>query len=160
MDTSRFTSNSVSFTLAEDITRDIVVAVSSISYSGTTQITLLQDPIYAFIDSTDPSLWLPAEACRLFEQAFGITVDNTTGLYLVNDSLHSDLLATDAEVTFQLSDSLTGGESVAITLPYSAFALQATYPKVENTSYYFPLREAANETQYTLGRAFLQEAYV
>jgi hypothetical protein len=29
---------------------------------------------------------------------------------------------------------------------------------VKNTTSYFPLKRAANDTQYTLGRAFLQEA--
>jgi hypothetical protein len=55
---------------------------------------------------------------------------------------------------------------VNITLPYDAFDLQLSYPYLPNTTYadpskyYFPLRQAANETQYVLGRAFLQEAYL
>jgi len=34
------------------------------------------------------------------------------------------------------------------------------YPYYNSTTSYFPIRRAANETQYVLGRAFLQEAYV
>lgn len=160
MDTSRFESNSVSFTLADDITRDIVVAVQSIAYSGDSQKMLLSDPIYASIDSTDPNIWLPAAACRQFEEVFGLTLDNDTGLYLVNDTHHSDLLATDAQVTFVLSDSPSGGEAVSVILPYQAFAREVKYPKADNDSYYFPLKQAANDTQYILGRTFLQEAHV
>ncbi|KAG9669627.1 acid protease, partial [Aureobasidium melanogenum] len=148
MDTSRFESNSVSFTLADDITRDIVVAVQSIAYSGDSQKMLLSDPIYASIDSTDPNIWLPAAACRQFEEVFGLTLDNDTGLYLVNDTHHSDLLATDAQVTFVLSDSPSGGEAVSVILPYQAFAREVKYPKADNDSYYFPLKQAANDTQY------------
>ncbi|KAF7554940.1 hypothetical protein G7Z17_g2546 [Cylindrodendrum hubeiense] len=159
-DTSRFTENSVSFSMADDVTRDLVVALQSISYSGSDKSTLLSSPINIFIDSTDPNLWLPDDVCDAFESAFGLTMDNTTGLYLVNDTHHSTLVATDAEVSFQLSDVLEGGDSVTIVLPYDAFALQAEYPLVKNTSYYFPLKRAANETQYTLGRVFLQEAYL
>ena len=75
MDLSRFVANDVSFTLADDIGRDIVVAVQSISFTGHSQAVLLSDPIYAFIDSTDPNIWLPAAACAKFEEAFGIALD-------------------------------------------------------------------------------------
>ncbi|KAI1379371.1 acid protease [Hypoxylon crocopeplum] len=159
-DTSRFTENSVSFTMAGDSTRDLVVALQSISYSGSTSAVLLSDPIHIFIDSTDPNLWLPDSVCDAFENAFGLIVDNATGMYLVNDTQHTLLLNSDAEVTFRLSDVTEGGDAVTIVLPYNAFDLTAEYPLVENTSYYFPLKRAANSTQYTLGRAFLQEAYL
>jgi len=43
-------------------------------------------------------------------------------------------------------------------LPYAAFDLVADYPLVIDSSRYFPLMRAANESQYTLGRTFLQEA--
>lgn len=76
----------------------------------------------------------------------------------MNDSHHATLVKSNAEVSFTLSDILEGGDTVLITLLYAAFDLQAEYPLVENTSHYFPLKLAANEPQYTLGRAFLQEA--
>lgn len=158
-DTSRFnTENSVSFTMADDVTRDLVVVLQSISYSGSTSAVLLSDPIPIFIDSTDPNLWLPDTVCDAFEDTFGLTIDDTTGLYLVNDTQHTLLLNSDAQVTFRLSDVNEGGEAVTIVLPYSAFDLTAKYPLVNDTSHYFPLKRAANSTQYTLGRVFLQEA--
>ncbi|KAI0967902.1 aspartic peptidase domain-containing protein [Xylaria arbuscula] len=159
-DTSRFVENSASFTMAGDVTRDLVVALQSISYSGSTSATLLSSTIDIFIDSTDPNFWLPDDVCDAFETAFGLTLDNTTGLYLVNETQHTNLLNSDAEVTFRLSDVDSGGEAVVIVLPYAAFDLTAEYPLVDNQSYYFPLKRAANSTQYTLGRAFLQEAYL
>jgi hypothetical protein len=157
-DTSRFTENSVSFTMADDITRDLVVGLQSISYSGTTSATLLSNPIDIYIDSTDPNLWLPDEACDAFEQAFGLTLDSTSGLYLVNDTHHDALVASNAQVTFIISDVATGGATVTIVLPYAAFDLTAEYPLVANSSHYFPLKRANSSTQYTLGRTFLQEA--
>lgn len=145
--------------MAGDTTRDLVVALQAISYSGSSQTSLLDNPINIFIDSTDPLLWLPSSACEAFESAFGLTLDNVTGLYLVNDTHHFELLSSAAEVSFQLSDVLDGGETVTIVLPYRAFDLKAENPLVKNSSYYFPLKRAANESQYTLGRTFLQEAY-
>jgi hypothetical protein len=157
-DSSRFAPNSANFNLASDINRDIVVAVQSIVYSSTTQANLLPTPIYAFIESTDPNFWLPSEACLAFEKAFGISVDNSTGLYLINTTHYNDLSTANPTVTFTLANSLDGGESVNIQLPFNSFALQASYPFTPNNTYYFPLKKAVNETQYTLGRTFLQEA--
>ncbi|CAG8984221.1 hypothetical protein HYALB_00004204 [Hymenoscyphus albidus] len=178
-DSSRYTRNTANFTLSPDITRDIVVAVQQISFSGTTQEVLLPKLLYAFIESTDPNFWLPAESCRFvssksryqkyslvyyiiraFEKAFGISVDNSTGLYLLNATQYAKLHATNPSVTFTLSNSLSSGKSVNIFLPFDSFALSATPPFVPNATFYFPLKEASNDTQYTLGRTFLQEAYL
>ena len=159
-DRSRFQPNDLSFTLSADVTRDIVVGVQSVFYSGTTTTSLLSEPIYAFIESTDPNIWLPESACLLFEEAFGLTYDNGTKKYLMNSTQFTSLSAADPSVTIRLASSTTGGSTVDINLPFSAFALKAEYPFVPNATYYFPLKRAANETQYTLGRAFLQEAYL
>jgi hypothetical protein len=150
--------NSVSFTMAGDITRDLVVYLQSISYSGSSSATLLSEPIAIFIDSTDSNIWLPENVCDAFERAFGLTLDSESGLYLVNETHNTELLNSNAQVTFRLSDVASGGDAVTIVLPYDSFALTAEYPLVNNSSYYFPLKRAANSTQYTLGRTFLQEA--
>jgi hypothetical protein len=134
------------------------VAVQSISYTGTTQEVLLSKPIYAFIESTDPNFWLPLEAVQAFEKAFGISADNGTGLYLINSSQYATLSAVNPSVTFTLANSAAGGQTVDIVLPFNAFILRAAFPFAPNATSYFPLRLAANETQYTLGRTFLQEA--
>lgn len=147
-----------SFTLAPDIDRDIVVAIQSISYSGTTQEILLSKPVLAFIESTDPNFWLPQEVCEQFENAFGISIDNTTGLYLINSTHYETLNAINPKVAFTIADSVSGGTTVNIVLPFNAFALQASYPFTPTDTMYFPLRKAANDSQITLGRAFLQEA--
>ncbi|KAF7880036.1 uncharacterized protein EAF02_007673 [Botrytis sinoallii] len=158
-DTSRFTPNSASFTLSSDINRDIVVAIQAITYSGTTQASLLQSPTYAFIESTDPNFWLPEAVCQEFEKVFGLSLDNN-GLYLINSTQYALLTSINPQVTFSLANSLTGGDIASIVLPFNAFALSASYPFVPNDTYYFPLRKSANESQNTLGRAFLQEAYL
>jgi hypothetical protein len=85
-------------------------------------------------------------------------VDNTTGLYLISTSQYATLNAINPSVTFTLANSLSGGLTVDIVLPFKAFILQAAPPFAPNTTSYFPLKLAANNTQYTLGRTFLQEA--
>ena len=79
----------------------------------------------------------------------------------VDDDQHESLMAEDTDFTFVLANNETGGPTVDIHLPYSSFDLAMDYPLVAcNISgiRYFPLKRAANSSQYTLGRAFLQEA--
>ncbi|TVY68997.1 hypothetical protein LSUE1_G007073 [Lachnellula suecica] len=157
-DAARIEANSASFDLAQDQDRDIVVAIQEINYIGSTQTKLLSTPIYAFVDSTDPLIWLPESACTAFEKAFSLVLEPSTNRYLLNDSQHATLRTANPSVTFLLANSLSGGQTVSINLPYAAFDLMVSYPIVEEPTYYFPLRKAANDSQYTLGRTFLQEA--
>ncbi|KAK0751397.1 hypothetical protein B0T18DRAFT_426041 [Schizothecium vesticola] len=61
---------------------------------------------------------------------------------------------------FRLSDVRSGGETVTVVLPYAAFDLVAKNPLVDETTHYFPLKRANSSKQYTLGRVYLQEAYL
>ena len=58
----------------------------------------------SFVDSTVPHIWLPTEACDAFERQLGLTWDNASELYLVNDSLHDSLLARNYTFTFKLGN--------------------------------------------------------
>lgn len=155
-DRSKFVANDVSFSFGQEDVRDLTVQINSIT-SGDTK--LLPTSIPAFLDSSLPYIWLPIEACTLFEKAFNLTWDSTTKLYPISDSQHTTLLAQSPNITFTLGN-LTDGVSVDITLPYSAFDLSIQPPLVTNTTRYFPLKRAVNYTQYVLGRTFFQEAYV
>lgn len=161
-DASRFAPNNVNFLMASDISRDLVIGLQDITYSDSnvTNEKLLNKGILTFIDATVPHIWLPQDACTLFEDAFGITYNSTVNRYLVNSTLHNQLQSQNASVSFIIGNDVSGGETVTITLPYAAFDLQVGPPIVDTTQYYFPLRRAANSSQYTMGRTFLQEAYV
>ena len=128
----------------------------------------MTDSFRAFIDSTVAHLWLPEIVCKAFEDAFGLTWDSESELYVLSAEQHNALLELDPSIIFDLTPSLPAAAAeqiVSIAFPYSAFDLKLTWPfgsGVNNTEprYYFPLKRAANDTQYTLGRAFLQEAYL
>lgn len=161
-DNARAIPNQLSFSLAPNISRDLVVGLQSISLNngtGNTK-TLFSESILTFIDTTVPHIWLPEEACSSFEDAFGLTYNSTIDRYLVNDTLHNSLQKQNFTISFLLSNDTTGDTFVKITLPYSSFDLELGPPFVDTTQNYFPLRRAANASQYTLGRTFLQEAYV
>ena len=159
-DQSRFIPNDVSFQFADDVSRDLVVGLQSITYSDSsnTNSVLLSQGILTFIDATVPHIWLPKTACAAFEKAFHLEYNSTVNRYLVNDTLHAQLLKQNASVSFLLGNDITGGSTVNITLPYAAFDLQLRPPIVNSSTGYFPLRRADNDTQYTLGRTLLQES--
>lgn len=161
-DASRFTPNNLSFSFSPDGNRDLLVGLQSITTTDGNQkkTSLLPSGILTFVDSTLPYIYLPIEAYTKFEQTFGLIWDSASELYLVNDSLHDQLVARNPSFTFTLGNAQSGGQTVDIVLPYNSFDLQAGFPLVGNSSRYFPLKRAANDSQYTLGRAFFQESYL
>lgn len=161
-DSSRFEVTDLTIPFASDDSRPLQVAIQTIAGDSTLlgTVSLSTTTIFANIDSTLPYLWLPRSTCDQFEDAFGLTYDNETELYIVNDTIHTKLISSNPVVTFKLANSALSGTFQNIELPYAAFDLQASYPIYENATNYFPIRCAANDTQYTLGRAFLQEAYL
>lgn len=161
-DSARFAPNDVTFPLAADDTRDLVVGIQTIKSTDSNgqSHNLLSSGISAYVDSAVAEIWLPVEACTLFEQAFGLVYDPVNNLYPVNSTWETALKALNPNITFTLGSTASGGPSMSITLPYAAFDLQATWPKYPNSTRYFPLRRASDPSQYILGRTFLQEAYV
>ncbi|KAK2628788.1 hypothetical protein QTJ16_001891 [Diplocarpon rosae] len=161
-DASRFVPNNVTFAFNQDDSRPLTVGVQAIQAKNTLlgTVSLLPSGILALIDSTVPEIWLPATACTIFESAFGLQYDPHTDRYLVNTTTHASLTSLDPVLSFKLGNLAEGGEAVIISLPYKAFDLQASWPIYANATNYFPLRRAANDSQYTMGRTFLQEAYV
>lgn len=126
------------------------------------------DALYT-IDSTTPYLWLPESVCAQFERALGLTYDDDVQLYTFGNNIvqHQNLVNWNLTFTFVIADTVQSTKLVSLSLPYAAFDLQLIYPfpnldATENSppKNYFPLRKAANESQYTIGRSFLQETYL
>lgn len=176
-DENRFVPHDTTFQLNPSQQPELFIDSISVSSSLTssnwsTPVSLLSrtDRVYATVDSSTPYLWLPPTVCERFASSLGLTYNDSLNLYTFdgNASQHGALQNSDLTFTFNLSDISTSTDIVTITLPYAAFDLQLTYPAIPNTSYgdddatknYFPLRRATSESQYTIGRAFLQEAYI
>ncbi|KAG9538148.1 acid protease, partial [Aureobasidium melanogenum] len=159
-DQSKFEPTNLTIPFGSDVSRDLLVGVQAITTSDDIELSESSQSFYALIDSTVAYLYLPEVICTAFEENFGLVWNDYYQYYLVDDDLHKKLLADNTEVTFTLGQSTSGGQTINITLPYSAFDLELAFPYVANSTRYFPLKRAANDTQYTLGRTFLQEAYV
>ena len=180
MDANRFVSSGASFSLSQGYAP--IVAVNSITVSSGAQslpsnwnsnpqplLDSSQADLFT-IDSSTPFLWLPEPVCDAFAKALNLTYDETLQLYLFpsnSDSSPKSLSAWNLIFTFGLSNLPGSSTQVELTLPYDAFNLQLTYPFpnlaanfTSAPTNYFPLRKAANSTQYTIGRTFLQETYL
>ena len=158
-DATRFVPNNLTFPFSPDTTRDLVVGVQSIT-SDLSATPLLSGGVYAFVDSLVPHIWLPVEVCQAFEIDFGLSYNKTAERYIVNDNLHETLMARNPNVTFRLGPAAVGGASIDIVMPYASFDLSAAPSFPSDTPRTFPLRQAVNDSQITLGRAFLQDSYI
>ncbi|KAF2465853.1 acid protease, partial [Lindgomyces ingoldianus] len=165
-DSTRFTPNAkpFSFSFSTNPSRLLTVGVESVTALNTLKGTysLSSGSHFSLIDSTVPHLWLPKAICDNFEIAFGLTYDPQTDLYVINSTMHDKLKSLNPSITIKLVNSLTDTSTnyTNIILPYAAFDLQASYPYYQNATNYFPIRRAANDSQYVLGRTLLQEAYL
>lgn len=181
-DANRFTAHNISFDLDPNL--DPVVALNAItvaaeplstskkstgwSANSTTLLGPADVALYT-IDSSTPYLWLPESVCSQFEKELGLKYDENVRLYTFdeNSSQHETLLNWNLTFEFIIADLPGSSKSISLTLPYAAFDLELTYPfpnlnssPTSQGTKYFPLRKAANDTQYTIGRAFLQETYL
>ncbi|OAG06092.1 acid protease [Paraphaeosphaeria sporulosa] len=147
-----------------DLSQALTVGLQDIlvtnSFNGTLSM-ITTEPILAPLDSSITELWLPRSVCDRFEDAFGLEYDTNSGRYALSDATRNQLRQQKPTLTFTIgTNTLTGGNTTIIQFPYAAFDLQASFPIFANTTNYFPIRRADNESQYAIGRVFMQEAYI
>lgn len=136
--------NDMSFDFLNDENRELTVGVQAITKDGSTD--LLPAPILAALDSSQPNIWLPLEACQAFEQAFNLTWNSTAEQYLLDSASHARLFEENPSVTFRLGNTGDSEENIDILLPFSAFDL--TRKDSTSTSQpYFPLKRAEKVSQ-------------
>ncbi|OAL42735.1 hypothetical protein IQ07DRAFT_686168 [Pyrenochaeta sp. DS3sAY3a] len=164
-DASRFIPNDMIFT--PDTDRNLVICLAGLTATilSASDIDLLDETnVDLYIDSTVAEIWLPVNICKAFEEALGLIYDEATSLYLVDDILHQRLLGLNLNITFTLRQaaSTSAAGTVEVTLPYAAFDLHACppYQDINQTTRCFPIRRGTNQTQRTVGRTLLQEAYL
>ncbi len=181
VDLNRFVPNQISFDMANGF--EPVVSINAISVSSNPLSTSATKPNWTqetfsllhssqaelfTIDSSTPFLWLPEKVCDAFAMAFNLTYNETLQLYLYSNGTDPSVLSDwNMTFTFTLADLPESSKTVDITLPYEAFNQQLSFPfPALNTTFsspainYFPLRRASNNTQFTIGRVFLQESYL
>jgi hypothetical protein len=140
--------------LGPDDGRELIVFIQSIGkVTNSATTSLLPGTIAAALDSSQPYIWLPVEACRLLERAFGIKWNDDAQLYLIDKALDEVLTAEDAKLSFRIGNAASSGETTVITLSYSSIVLTAQEPLVSVATRYFPLKRALNETQVYMAKS-------
>ncbi|KAI1435668.1 aspartic peptidase domain-containing protein [Xylaria sp. CBS 124048] len=186
-DANRFEPHDVQFDL-NAVTRQPQVQVRSITAttsnitqaptewsSPSTPLLLLNESLTATIDSSTPYLWLPPTVCDRFASVLNLTWNETFELYFFSstDDLERYRSAPNLSFTFALSSADKDGsplstsmsDVVNITVSANAFIQSLRYP-FNNTEFgapavpYFPLKRAESRRHLTIGRSFLQEAYI
>lgn len=181
VDTTRFTSTASSFTLGSNYEPSLAITSIQVSSAVFEEMTIPSnwnnnpvtlsshaDAFTATIDSSTPFLWFPESVCDMFASALNLTYDTNLQLYVYPANMSSkSLLLWGLEFTFFLANLPNSTATSDVTISFNAFNLQLSYPfpglNAVSTSPsvdYFPLRRANSTTQFTIGRAFLQETYL
>lgn len=127
----------------------------------------------AIIDSTLPYIYLPPDVCRDFFAAnfnlqYGNSDINLVGAYTLSRDQAVLNERTTRSITFAIGDQANSTARTTISLPYSAFNMDAswTWGPLNTTTAppLFPIMPIPSGTSTNgkaiLGRVFLQEAYV
>ncbi|KAK8179930.1 aspartic peptidase domain-containing protein [Phyllosticta capitalensis] len=160
------TTSSIQGSLTDDPAQDFAMTLASIT-TDTNELTILTDSnLKVVLDSTLPYLYFTSDLCQSFADKLNLTLNDTVGLYLMSQD-DKDRLSTSIEnMTFVLRETSTSnsGAAVKFVFPIAAFILNVSLAEIDPTlkgwSWYFPLKTKADSTMSTLGRVFLQEAYL
>jgi hypothetical protein len=147
-DMGKINGSSMSISMAADDGRELMVTIQAVSLeSNMISKRLTKQPIFAALDSSQPFTWLPLEDCLLFEQALGLTWNETRKIYTLNDTQLSLVRNQSLRFNFQLSDNIPSGETLNIPIDFSAFDLKENSLIAPSDASLFPLKRAANSTQ-------------
>ncbi|KAF2469283.1 acid protease, partial [Lindgomyces ingoldianus] len=162
-DQSRTSPKPLSIPISSDTDRPLTVGLQNILVTNSLNGTLTLSGNTGFlvpIDSSIPELWFPQSICDNFAKAFGLQYHEPSTRYIISDGIREQLRQLSPTLTFVIGTGVVEGQTTTIDIPYSAFDLQAGYPIFATTVSYFPIRRAANDSQYMIGRVFLQETYL
>ena len=106
-----------------------------------------------------PYMYLPNSTCQAMVADLPVTYNSKFGLYFWNtqDPKYASIISSPSylSLTFRdLTDNLT------IKVPFQLLNLTLDAPLVSQATPYFPCQPPNNATGYSLGRAFLQAAFI
>ncbi|OTA87781.1 hypothetical protein M434DRAFT_134725 [Hypoxylon sp. CO27-5] len=126
--------------------------------SGNSSIT--SGGIQASIDGCSPYLSLPRSTCDALANNLPVTYNEGLGLYYwnTNDPKYTQIVNSASALEFVFAAG-SNTQNVSILVPFRHLNLTLTAPLVDSPTQYFPCYTGPFR-QYTLGRAFLQDAFV
>ncbi|KAK8044348.1 hypothetical protein PG993_004372 [Apiospora rasikravindrae] len=115
--------------------------------------------IYVHVDGCSPYLSLPKSTCDAIAQHLPVTYNEGLGLYTWNtdDAKYTQIVNSASALEFSFYGS-SNTDKVPISVPFRHLNLTLDAPLVSSPRPYFPCFTGSDT--YTLGRAFLQDAFV
>ncbi|KAK8131193.1 hypothetical protein PG984_007631 [Apiospora sp. TS-2023a] len=115
--------------------------------------------ISTMVDGCSPYLTLPRSTCDALAGHLPVTYDAGLGLYMwnTNDAKYSQIVSSASALEFTFLGS-SNTDLVPISVPFRHLNLTLDKPLVQNPQPYFPC--FTGSSNFTLGRAFLQDAFV
>ncbi|OQE88333.1 hypothetical protein PENNAL_c0017G01147 [Penicillium nalgiovense] len=120
----------------------------------------LTAPVTVELDFTRPYLYLPRSTCDNIASALPVTFNSDLGLYFWNtdDGNYRKIVTSPAYLSFLFEKDSTNNKNITIKVPFALLNLTLEAPLVSEETPYFPCYPSDNI--YSLGRAFLQAAFV
>lgn len=117
-------------------------------------------PVTVELDFTRPYLYLPQSTCDNIASTLPVTFNPDLGLYFWNtdDDNYRKIVTSPAYVSFLFQKDSTNNKNITIKVPFALLNLTLEPPLVSEETPYFPCYPSDNV--YSLGRAFLQAAFV
>ncbi|KAH6646283.1 aspartic peptidase domain-containing protein [Truncatella angustata] len=112
------------------------------------------------IDGCSPYLTLPTSTCKAIAAHLPVTLNEDLGLYIWNtdDAKYTQIVNSASALNFTFSGT-SNTDQVTIAVPFRHLNLTLEAPLVSSKTQYFPCYSGPSK-QYTLGRAFLQDAFI
>lgn len=127
-----------------------------------------KNPIMVRPNPTVPYLFLPKQTCATLAQYLPVTYRGDLGLYIWNtsDQKYRDIVQSPSYLKFSFQRS-EGASNLEIKVPFALLNLTLTPPLVDTPTQYLPCRpyvpdglHTQSPSEYHLGRAFLQAAFI
>ena len=118
--------------------------------------------IRVLIEATIPYLYLPGSTCDAIAAQLPVTFHSDYGLYFWNttDPKYTRIVTSPAYLSFTFRLNQSNSQNMTIKVPFGLLNLTLQAPLINTPTQYFPCRPLTDSGSYTLGRAFLQAAFV
>jgi hypothetical protein len=153
-----------------DIGIDVAVGKSPFQFPFKTGLmaqgnsSLSASSLRVLVDPSQQYLSLPQSTCDAITSELPVFFKPEYGLYLWNTSSpqYTSIVSSPSflQFTFRLNNSVSSTNNVTINVPFSLLNLTLTEPVVSTPTPYFPCTPVSAGSNYFLGKAFLQAAFM
>ncbi|MCJ1265655.1 hypothetical protein MMC22_005535 [Lobaria immixta] len=137
-------------------------------FSFTSRDRLLTDvsssapSISVTMDPSAPYLALPNSTCAAIAKNIPVTYQTKYGLYFwnVDDVQYQRIVTSPSYLSFTFRASGPSITRLVIKVPFKLLNLTLEAPLIDKPTFYFPCQPPQDSSTYSLGRAFLQAAFL